>query len=220
MVLDNDLMRRIMSVCLVAREGARAACGFCGVLWIAACTEAGQTSPAVTKVEAPIVAQSSTVASVSTVPLANRSLAISHDGGRCVLTIADRSGAGSAQVVPLDLREPCQLVVWQADSFKGPKAASGGVRVGADGEAMAWRYPSAKNATVAMVIGDAISEAAKSQRPNFAQMGFCAANRQALVLPDDAAAPGRALPKSSAPRIICARYGVDEKDFWLAAHDQ
>ena len=71
-----------------------------------------------------------------------------------------------------------------------------------------------------MVIGDAISEAAKVQRPNLAQMGFCAANRQALLFQDDPASAVRALPKSNSPRVICVRYGVDEKDFWLAAHEK
>jgi hypothetical protein len=217
--LDNALVRSISSgsVHQAVRSGALALSGLGFALCIVACTEDSPTLAPAKKVEAPIA---SAQAITATVALASRSLAVSQDGGRCVLTIVGKGAAGSSQVVPLDLREPCQLVVWQADAFKGPKAASGGVRIGADGEAMAWRYASAKNVTVAMVMGDAISEAAKSQRPNLAQMGFCAANRQALLLPDDVAAPVRVLPKSSSPRVICARFGVDEKDFWLAAHDQ
>ena len=214
--MDNALVRSISC-------GALAWSGLGFALCIVACTEASPTSASAMKVEAPNASASAVATSATAaapVVLANRSIAVSQDAGRCVLTIASSGAPGSSQVIALDLREPCQLVVWQADSFKGPKAASGGVRVGADGEAMAWRYPSAKNVTVAMVMGDAISEAAKAQRPNLAQLGFCAANRQALLLPDDVAAPLRVRPKGDSPRVICARFGVDEKDFWLAAHDQ
>ena len=142
--MENALVRRVFTDHDVARGFARAVCGLGFALCLAACTEAGPVAATAPNVAVPVARASASGSGSASgagalVTLGERSLSVSEENGRCIATVTSSNAAHSygSRVVPLDLLGPCQLLVWQADSFKGPKAASGGIRIGADGEAMA-----------------------------------------------------------------------------------
>ena len=84
---------------------------------------------------------------------------------------------------------------------------------------MAWRYQSAQNATVVAIIGDAISE---QQRANpivgkrLAAGLRCAPSIQGVLLTPTAASLSK---KQDRVGVLCVEAGVDEKTFWMLAHD-
>jgi hypothetical protein len=117
----------------------------------------------------------------------------------------------------LDLSPPCYFMIWR---HRPPRKAdaeglSDGVPVGGPGDPVAWTYRSARGATVLMITGDPIDAHWRDRAARHTQ---CAGNAQGLVLRRERMSLAK---KSRFPGLHCADWdsGIEEKDFWIAAHE-
>jgi hypothetical protein len=130
------------------------------------------------------------------------------------------AGSGERRTLVLALRPPCHLITWRQPA---PRAATrGGVSdgrpVGAVGDAMAWRYPSARGVVVVAVIGDPVPDSmrgGKLYQQRLQQGLTCSASVQGILLHGKTV---RLSAKREHVGVLCAESGLDEKDFWLLAH--
>lgn len=134
--------------------------------------------------------------------------------------LGDQTEGGPPTKLKLDLGPPCYLLTWQQrpPRFGHPEGISDGVPVGDVGDVKAWRYGSAQGATTIAVIGDPVPESMRSDRYLREQReGFrCAASVQGVLL----LGPKVWLSKKH-DRVgpICVEIGIDQKVFWMLAHD-
>lgn len=166
-------------------------------------------------------ASAAPVAITATVSVAGRTLSLSELGGRCALTVGAAAAGSEATRMALDLAAPCTVLTWRSAPATASAAPSDGKPVGDVGDAMAWRYPSAKGVTVVVVIGDSIPAAWRENRyyPDHEKRGYrCASSAQAALLPPEANAPITLSRKQNEAGVFCAEIGMDEKNFWLFAH--
>jgi hypothetical protein len=145
--------------------------------------------------------------------------------------LASTTAGAAPQEIDLELRPPCFILPWNRHPARGgdSKASSDAVAVGEQGDPMAYRYPSAGNATAIAVIGDPVPDELWRNLPDTPeqlrarkQTTHCASRLQGVVLTVE----GARLSKSwiskrggAEPRLLCTEGGLDEKDFWLLAHD-
>lgn len=165
-------------------------------------------------------ASAAPVAVAATVSVAGRALSLSELGGRCALTVGAAAGSEATRLA-LDLAAPCTVLTWRSAFSTASAAPSDGKPVGGVGDAMAWRYPSAKGVTVVVVIGDSIPAAWRQNPyyPEHEKRGYrCASSAQAALLPLEANAPVTLSRKQNEAGVFCAEIGMDEKNFWLFAH--
>jgi hypothetical protein len=150
--------------------------------------------------------------------LEGRHIRLETGGAHC--RIIDRTDAADAQALTLELAPPCHVLLWaELRPAPGHVAESGGVAVGNAGEPVAWRYPSAGNATVIAVIGDPVPELrdSSSYRERTQHGYHCAGSMQGVLLRADGASVGR---KHADVGVLCAEVSLDEKDYWILAHDR
>ena len=157
----------------------------------------------------------------ATLGVAGRTLSLSELGGRCALNVGALVPGSEATRMALDLAAPCSVLTWRSAPATASAAPSDGQPVGGVGDAMAWRYPSAKGVTVVVVIGDGIPAAWRENPyyPDHEKRGYrCASSAQAALLPLEANAPVTLSRKQNEAGVFCAEIGMDEKNFWLFAH--
>lgn len=163
--------------------------------------------------------------------LQERSVRLQATKGRCELLldlapasktkVGVASPSGATSPLGLDLAPPCYVLVWNAPPprLRGGRSESGGLPIGSAGEVMAWKYPTARGTTVLAVIGDAVlpsgpNDELHEQRK--AQKFRCAGSLQGVKL----TATGATLsPKRAQASVFCVETALDEKDFWMLAHD-
>jgi hypothetical protein len=159
--------------------------------------------------------------------VADRRVRLADDGVVC--RIFHRAEKGDPeQELPLELAPPCHLVVWRVPPPARPstdeRAAAGAAPVGGVGEPMAWRYRTAGNAVVLAVIGDPIRQDQRHDELYLLrtrQGMHCSASVQGVLLGGGAAQVGVKLGKKrSHIGILCAELGLEQKDFWILAHDR
>lgn len=146
-----------------------------------------------------------------------------QEGTTCSLVVAPSRAAesrdGGEQRVPLALTPPCHLLLWAAPPPARAGAPSDGVAIGNMGQPMAWRYPGVRGATIVAVIGDPISEERRADpivRKRLDHGLRCAPAIQAVLLTANGA---KATKKRADFGLTCVEGGVDEKVFWILAHD-
>ena len=156
--------------------------------------------------------------------LARRRLSVVERNGRCGFNDERVYSDKNVSFKALDLTAPCYFILWQTPppiSTSAATAVSDGVAVGAKGELMAWRYPSAHEHTVVVVIGDRMT--APTQPDPFdgtagSPGARCANSMQALLIPRESDAPVKLSAKVADMGHICAESGMGEKTFWRFAH--
>ncbi|MES1207424.1 MAG: hypothetical protein ABUS79_15925 [Pseudomonadota bacterium] len=148
-------------------------------------------------------------------------------GKMCVLVDRAQTAApGEApREIPLALEGPCHLLLWNAAPPARAGKPSDGIAVGGAGAPLAWRYPSARGATVVAVIGDAIppdaippaGRADPIVGKRLAQGLRCAPSLQGVLLTPRG--PSTATRKRGDFGVLRVEGGVDEKVLWMLAHD-
>jgi len=154
--------------------------------------------------------------SASEVTFEGTRLTVGVVGDRCVLTFK------GGDAVRLDLAPPCYVLVWNEPpprlTYASPE--SDGQPVGAKGEAMAWKYPSAHDAKVLAVIGDSIPERLRGDsvlKIRQAKGYRCAGSLQGVKVVKGGPVP---TAKWGQGNIYCVETGIDEKDYWMLGHDK
>lgn len=152
--------------------------------------------------------------------MAGQRLRLVSQGDSCVVLAwpAD-APAAAPRTLPLTLTPPCHFLVWRATPPATAGAPSDGVSVGEAGALAAWRYKSAKNATVVAVIGDPISAEQRADpivKKRLAAGLRCAPSLQGLLITPSAVAVSK---KREHPGLLCVEAGIDERIFWMLAHD-
>jgi hypothetical protein len=150
--------------------------------------------------------------------LGSTRLKLGVTGDRCALTFGDES----AKAVSLDLTPPCYLLVWNQPPPRLPngRAESGGQPVGTRGEPMAWKYPTARGATVVAIIGDSVADSMREGslfKTRQAQNFRCAGSLQGVKF---ISGTPLTTPKRHQTGVYCVETGLEEKDFWMLAHDK
>jgi len=152
-----------------------------------------------------------------------RRIRLTEDASACALThaVADQP----EQVVKLSLSPPCHLMMWKDSpprreanrTSTNAEADSDGDPVGQAGDPMAWRYPTADNATVVAIIGDPVPERMRDDvYRRWIDQGFhCAGSIQGVALRKESVS---ATPPRSQVGVFCVEAGLDQKEFWLLAH--
>jgi hypothetical protein len=133
--------------------------------------------------------------------------------------IVDRTRGTEEKRLKLDLRPPCYLLMWRR---KPPtidaQGISDGVAVGGPGAPMAFRYKVAGGTVAIAVIGDPPVRDPGPQSLYDSQVGqgyHCTDGMQGVRF---RAARVQLLPKHS-HGLFCLEEGLDEKEFWMIAHD-
>lgn len=119
---------------------------------------------------------------------------------------------GSTHDLPLAFEPPCYWLLWDADP-KAKKASSGGQARGSDSQPIQWFYKDVKS-TAALVTGGPIPDDVSPQKAQKMLEHHCGFGWQALVIEGDVA---KVREKKDGGQA-CQRSGLDERDFWLAAH--
>jgi len=145
-------------------------------------------------------------------------LDLAVSGNRCSLTFV----GGSVHTVSLDLTPPCYLLIWNQPPprLANGRAESGGQPVGSQGDAMAWKYSTAGDAKVIAVIGDSVADSLRRGalfKTRQAQNYRCAGSLQGVKIGSGAPVT---TPKRHQTGVFCVEAGLDEKDFWMLAHDK
>jgi hypothetical protein len=163
--------------------------------------------------------------------LQEQSVRLQASKGRCelLLALAPASKAKLSAESPseansplaLDLAPPCYVLVWNAPPprLPGGRSESGGLPIGSVGEVMAWKYPTASGTTVLAVIGDPVLPSGPTDElheTRKAQKFRCAGSLQGVKL---TAAGATLSPKRAQASVYCVETALDEKDFWMLAHD-
>lgn len=147
-----------------------------------------------------------------------RSFVLRQEGGSCEI---DVSGPNPLRLT-LALAPPCHVLTWRMPPpAPGKRGPSDGRPVGAVGEPMAWRYPSAGGVVALAVIGDAVAEPQRSgslYRLRERQGLHCAGSVQGLLIERRGGGGVRLSPKRAQVGVLCAEIGLEEKDFWILAH--
>jgi len=113
------------------------------------------------------------------------------------------------------------VLVWNDPPPRLPngRAESGGQQVGKQGDAMVWKYSTAHDAKVIAVIGDPVSDRHRSGslfKTRQAQNLHCAGSLQGVKVISGGPVLG---PKRNQSAVSCVETGINEKDFWMLAHD-
>jgi hypothetical protein len=134
--------------------------------------------------------------------------------------IVDRVKAGDERKYKLDLQPPCYLLIWRGRPPGSAVKNADGVAVGDVGQPMAWRYKSAHGAVALAVIGDAAvpQPEPESLYQSRKRAGYhCAGSLQGVKLQGARVRLQKKAGEGLA--LYCDEIGIDEKDFWLIAHD-
>jgi hypothetical protein len=151
-------------------------------------------------------------------PIAGHTLRLETNDQGCWLI--DRVKPDDEKRFKLDLQPPCYLLMWlKRPPGSGLKNADG-VAVGDVGQPMAWRYRSAGGATALAVIGD---PAVPQPEPDSLYQSrkraglHCTGSLQGIKL----RGPRVRLQQKSGEGLglYCQELGIEEKGFWLIAHD-
>ncbi|HEY0715053.1 MAG TPA: hypothetical protein VGF45_20395 [Polyangia bacterium] len=144
------------------------------------------------------------------------------EGHTCVLVHRPPGAVADARErgLPLDLTPPCHFLVWRVQPPPRAGAPSDGVSLGTVGAPMAWRYKSANGTIVLGVVGDPLSNQQKAD-PIIARRvaaGLrCAPSLQGVFLTGKVATLSK---KRTGGQVHCVEAGLDEKTFWMLAHDK
>lgn len=141
-----------------------------------------------------------------------------EENGACL--VRHRRAGGMPATLKLDLEPPCYLLTWrrQPPRRAAAEGLSDGVAVGAVGDIMAWRYPGAKGVTAIAVIGDPVPDGMRGdlfmrrQREGLR----CVASVQGVRILGETV---RLAKKRQRVGVLCAELGLEEKAFWMIAHD-
>ncbi len=135
-------------------------------------------------------------------------LVVEHDA--CY--ISPHYSRGRDARLPLGFPPPCHLLLWrQPPPIEHPKDAA---PLGQLGDPMAWKFSGRQPVVALVVIGGPISERQKAKRPH-AKDTECASRTRGLLLQGQSLK----LSKRTGDSFVCTTSGLDEKDFWLFAHE-
>lgn len=143
-------------------------------------------------------------------------LRLQNQEGRCVLEhrLAGKEGPINRQ--SLALQSPCYFLTWRHTPDKKAKIFSGGVPVGEQGAPEAWRFASAKNATVLIVVGDQNKD--DERYAWHVERGYhCGVSQQGVLLRAQQLSLAAALSNDG---LHCVESGTDQKQFWILAHQR
>lgn len=138
-----------------------------------------------------------------------------------VCTLVHSIGDSATSNLQLDLEPPCYLLTWHHAPPKGKSdpSISDAEPVGKIGEPMAWRYGSTEVTIALVVLGDSPKPDILSSnlyRLRSRQGIQCAPSLQGIRIRDNAVSLS---PARKHVGLFCEDLGVEERDFWLLAHD-
>ena len=128
-------------------------------------------------------------------------------------------GDQPSQRLRLDLTPPCYIMTWhRPPPHRGdPTGVSDGIPVGTIDQPKAWKYPSARSAIVFVIIGDPVPDALRKGSPDRAAQGYhCASSFQGAIVRDAHVSLTR---KRERAGLYCAEFDIEEKSYWLLAHN-
>lgn len=139
--------------------------------------------------------------------------------GGCWLT--HRAAGKGLERLRFNLHPPCYLLTWQRPPPQRADAegVSDGLPLGNIGDPIAWRYRSAKGVIAVAVIGDPIPDDIRSSSlyKSRQQQGYlCASSMQGILFLGNKV---RLSKKRENVGLFCVESGVEEKDFWMFAHE-
>lgn len=143
-------------------------------------------------------------------------IALLSDGDCCSVSYRQLDSNAEPQYFTLALSPPCYWL--RGDFSKNPfnRKFTGGIPVSNKGGIMAIKYPSARNTTVAIIIGRSKGKSDDPELMGYYKGKECASHMQGVLLSKNGV-------RLSEPEyhvgIRCSEYGTDEKEFWLFAHD-
>lgn len=126
--------------------------------------------------------------------------------------VSPRDSSGRDVRLPLGFPPPCHLLLWRRPPpIERPKDA---VPLGQLGEPMAWKFAGRQPIVALVIIGGPVSDRQLAKRP-FAKSTECPSRARAILLRGQSLA----LSKRTGELLVCTTSGLDEKDFWLFAHE-
>jgi hypothetical protein len=139
--------------------------------------------------------------------------------GGCWLTY--RSAGKGLERLKFNLHPPCYLLTWQRPPPQRADAegVSDGLPLGNIGDPIAWRYRSAKGVIAIAVIGDPIPDDIRSSSlyKSRQQQGYlCASSMQGILFLGSKVQLSK---KREDVGLLCVESEVQEKDFWMLAHE-
>jgi hypothetical protein len=139
-------------------------------------------------------------------------IALTLRDGACFVSAKSPANQNSTTLLRLGMRPPCFFVTWRQPA--PTERPSGATPVGDVGNPMAWRFAGPASVTVLAFIGEPVSEQQWAKRPKL-RGAQCGSRTQGLRLHDGKAE----LTKRILEGFACIERGLDEKDFWLFAHE-
>jgi hypothetical protein len=117
--------------------------------------------------------------------------------------------------IELGMAPPCYFLIWIDDPPRRADAngVSDGIPIGHKGQVRAWKYPSAGNAVTVIVVGGPTTSTRAKRWP----AAHCAGGARALLLQHDRL---RLSKTAYSNELFCVEGGVDEKTFWIFAHEK
>jgi hypothetical protein len=163
--------------------------------------------------------ESSSVLSTPEYNVAGHRIRLLVEEGGCWLT--HRAEGKGLKRFKFDLNPPCYFLTWQRSPPQrtGAEGVSDGLPLGNIGDPIAWRYRSAKGVIAVAVIGDLIPDDIRSSSlyKSRQQQGYrCASRKQGILFLGNRAWLSK---KSESAGLFCVESGVEEKDFWMLAHE-
>lgn len=151
--------------------------------------------------------------------VAEHKISLLVDGDGCWLI--HQAGGKGRESLKFDLYPPCYFLTWQRPPSQGAGSGglSDGLPIGKIGDPIAWKYRSANGVISVAAIGDPIPADMRSSRlyQSRLQQGYlCASSMQGVLLLGNKA---RLSKKRENVGILCVELQVEEKDFWLLAHE-
>lgn len=156
---------------------------------------------------------------------ADASIPSVHDllGHRLELRTSDQTcmllhrapGSTEPELIALGMAPPCYFLTWIDEPPRRAHAdgVSDGIPVGHKGDVRAWKYPSAGSVVTIIVIGGPTSSARAKRWP----VAHCAGGARALLLRAGRLTLSR---MTYSNELFCVEGGVDEKTFWIFAHEK
>jgi hypothetical protein len=149
--------------------------------------------------------------------VAGHEVKLAHDDRSCWIATRPKAG-GEWRILNLDMRPPCYLLMWRGTDLPAPDAqgASDGVPFGGVGTPMAYRYRSADGVIALAIIGDPVSPTHPDYQEITRAGDHCAVSLRGLRLHGTKASLS---PKRPYGSLKCVERPIEEKDFWILAHD-
>jgi hypothetical protein len=151
--------------------------------------------------------------------VAGHQIRVLVEEGGCWLT--HRAAGKGLERLKFNLHPPCYVLTWQRPPPQRADAegVSDGLPLGNIGDPIAWRYRSAKGVIAVAVIGDPLPDDIRSSSlyKSRQQQGYrCASRKQGVLFLGNKA---RLSTKRENAGLLCVESGVEEKDFWMLAHE-